>query len=193
MKNIIIFGAPGSGKGTYSDEIVKKFGMSHISTGDVLRSEIKNDTELGKIAKSYIDKGQLIPDELMIDILAKVYDSIKDNRGVIFDGFPRTIAQAEALKKMLSLRNHTIGIMIELVVDEEILMNRLLNRAIEQGRADDNESTIRNRFKVYHEQTAPLSQWFQNEGIRHIFKWNEHPSKEQMLEAIFDTINSENQ
>lgn len=193
MKNIIIFGAPGSGKGTYSDEIVKKFGMSHISTGDVLRSEIKNDTELGKIAKSYIDKGQLIPDELMIDILAKVYDSIKDNRGVIFDGFPRTIAQAEALKKMLSLRNHTMGIMIELVVDEEILMNRLLNRAIEQGRADDNESTIRNRFKVYHEQTAPLSQWFQNEGIRHIFKWNEHPSKEQMLEAIFDTINSENQ
>ena len=103
MKNIIIFGAPGSGKGTYSDEIVKKFGMSHISTGDVLRSEIKNDTELGKIAKSYIDKGQLIPDELMIDILAKVYDSIKDNRGVIFDGFPRTIAQAEALKKMLEL------------------------------------------------------------------------------------------
>lgn len=193
MKNIIIFGAPGSGKGTYSDEIVKKFGMSHISTGDVLRSEIKNDTELGKIAKSYIDKGQLIPDELMIDILAKVYDSIKDNRGVIFDGFPRTIAQAEALKKMLSLRNHTMGIMIELVVDEEILMNRLLNRAIEQGRADDNEATIRNRFKVYHEQTAPLSQWFQNEGIRHIFKWNEHPSKEQMLEAIFDTINSENQ
>ena len=193
MKNIIIFGAPGSGKGTYSDEIVKKFGMSHISTGDVLRSEIKNDTELGKIAKSYIDKGQLIPDELMIDILAKVYDSIKDNRGVIFDGFPRTIAQAEALKKMLSLRNHTMGIMIELIVDEEILMNRLLNRAIEQGRADDNESTIRNRFKVYHEQTAPLSQWFQNEGIRHIFKWNEHPSKEQMLEAIFDTINSENQ
>ena len=193
MKNIIIFGAPGSGKGTYSDEIVKKFGMSHISTGDVLRSEIKNDTELGKIAKSYIDKGQLIPDELMIDILAKVYDSIKDNRGVIFDGFPRTIAQAEALKKMLSLRNHTMGIMIELVVDEEIIMNRLLNRAIEQGRADDNEATIRNRFKVYHEQTAPLSQWFQNEGIRHIFKWNEHPSKEQMLEAIFDTINSENQ
>ena len=193
MKNIIIFGAPGSGKGTYSDEIVKKFGMSHISTGDVLRSEIKNDTELGKIAKSYIDKGQLIPDELMIDILAKVYDSIKDNRGVIFDGFPRTIAQAEALKKMLSLRNHTMGFMIELVVDEEILMNRLLNRAIEQGRADDNEATIRKRFKVYHEQTAPLSQWFQNEGIRHIFKWNEHPSKEQMLEAIFDTINSENQ
>lgn len=193
MKNIIIFGAPGSGKGTYSDEIVKKFGMSHISTGDVLRNEIKNDTELGKTAKSYIDKGQLIPDDLMIDILAKVYDSIKDNNGVIFDGFPRTIAQAEALKKMLSLRNHSMGMMIELIVDEEILMKRLLNRAIEQGRADDNEATIRNRFKVYHEQTAPLAQWFQNEDIRHIFKWSDHPSKEQMLEAIFDTINSENQ
>ena len=104
MKNIIIFGAPGSGKGTYSDEIVAKYGMGHISTGDVLRGEIKNGTELGKIAKGYIDNGQLIPDELMTDILAKTYDAQTKGQGVIFDGFPRTIAQAEALKKMLADR-----------------------------------------------------------------------------------------
>ncbi|MBO4731034.1 MAG: nucleoside monophosphate kinase, partial [Bacteroidaceae bacterium] len=139
MKNIIIFGAPGSGKGTYSDEIVKRYGMSHISTGDVLRAEIKAGSELGKIAQGYIDKGQLIPDELMISILAKVYDSLPAGKGVIFDGFPRTIPQAEALKKMLAERGHDLGMMIELVVEEDILMARLLNRAIEQGRADDNE------------------------------------------------------
>ena len=134
MKNIIIFGAPGSGKGTYSDLIVKKYGMGHISTGDVLRAEIKNGTELGKIAQGYIDQGQLIPDELMVDILAKVYDQQPAGRGVIFDGFPRTIAQAEALKKMLQERGHDMGLMIELVVEEDILMARLLNRAKEQGR-----------------------------------------------------------
>ncbi|MBR5608498.1 MAG: nucleoside monophosphate kinase, partial [Bacteroidaceae bacterium] len=106
MKNIIIFGAPGSGKGTYSDMIVEKYGMGHISTGDVLRAEIKNETELGKVAQGYISQGQLIPDELMIDILAKVYDEQPAGKGVIFDGFPRTIAQAEALKKMLAERGH---------------------------------------------------------------------------------------
>ena len=164
MKNIIIFGAPGSGKGTYSDEIVAKYGMEHISTGDVLRGEIKNGTELGKVAKGYIDNGQLIPDELMIDILAKTYDALPQGKGVIFDGFPRTIAQAEALKKMLAERNHDMGMMIELVVDEETLMARLLNRALEQGRADDNEETIKKRFDVYRSQTAPLADWFEKEA-----------------------------
>lgn len=192
MKNIIIFGAPGSGKGTYSDEIVKKYGMSHISTGDVLRNEIKNATELGKIAKNYIDNGQLIPDNLMIDILAKVYDNQPAGKGVIFDGFPRTIVQAEALKKMLKERHHDMGMMIELVVDEKTLMERLLNRAVEQGRADDNEETIKKRFDVYHTQTAPLAKWFEAEGIRHTFYWNENPSKELMLKAIFDTIDKAN-
>ena len=128
MKNIIIFGAPGSGKGTYSDEIVTRYGMGHISTGDVLRAEIKQESELGKIAQGYISNGQLIPDELMIDILAKTYDSLPAGKGVIFDGFPRTIAQAEALKKMLAERNHEMGVMIELIVDEETLMERLLRR-----------------------------------------------------------------
>lgn len=193
MKNIIIFGAPGSGKGTYSDEIVKRYGMSHISTGDVLRGEIKNGTELGKIAQSYIDKGQLIPDELMINILAKVYDAQPQGKGVIFDGFPRTIAQAEALKKMLAERGHDMGMMVELIVEEDVLMARLLNRAIEQGRADDNETTIKARFDVYHKQTAPLAEWFEKEGIRHSFLWCENPSKEAMLEAIFKAIDAENE
>lgn len=190
MKNIIIFGAPGSGKGTYSDEIVAKYGMGHISTGDVLRGEIKNGTELGKIAKGYIDNGQLIPDALMIDILAKTYDAKEPGTGVIFDGFPRTIAQAEALKVMLQERGHDMGMMIELVVDDETLMARLLNRAIEQGRADDNEETIKKRFEVYHNQTAPLAAWFEAEGLRHTFTWK--GSKEQMLEEIFAAIEAEN-
>lgn len=183
MKNIIIFGAPGSGKGTYSDEIVKRYGMGHISTGDVLRAQIQAGTELGKTAQAYIDKGQLLPDSLMIDILADTYDALPEGQGVIFDGFPRTIPQAEALKKMLAERKHDMGVMIELVVDEDTLLKRLLNRAIEQGRADDNEDTIKARFAVYHAQTEPLAEWFEIEGIRHTFTWK--GDKELMLSEIF--------
>lgn len=190
MKNIIIFGAPGSGKGTYSTEIVNRYNMGHISTGDVLRGEIKNGTELGKIAKGYIDNGQLIPDELMIDILAATYDKFPAGKGVIFDGFPRTIAQAEALKKMLQERGHDMGIMVELVVEEDVLMARLLNRAIIEGRADDNEETIKKRFAVYHNQTAPLADWFEKEGMRHTFEWAKNPTKEGMLEAIFALLDT---
>mgnify|MGYP003321566564 CR=1 FL=1 len=192
MKNIIIFGAPGSGKGTYSDLIVEKYGMGHISTGDVLRAEIKNGSELGKVAQSYISQGQLIPDELMIDILAKVYDEQPAGKGVIFDGFPRTIAQAEALKKMLAERGHSMGLMVELVVGEDVLMARLLNRAKEQGRADDNEETIKKRFDVYRTQTAPLSEWFEKEGMRNTFMWEKYPTKEQMISAIFSCIDENN-
>lgn len=168
MKNIVIFGAPGSGKGTQSDLIIKKYGLEHISTGDVLRNEIKNETELGKTAKEYIDKGQLIPDELMVNILASVYDSFgKEHQGVIFDGFPRTIPQAEALKKMLSERGHKVAAMIELDVPEDELMTRLVKRGKESGRSDDNEETIKKRLDVYHNQTAPLIEWYKNEGIHH--------------------------
>ena len=114
MKNIVIFGAPGSGKGTQSEKMIAKYGFGHISTGDVLRNEIKNGTELGKTAKSYIDNGQLIPDELMVSILAKVYDSFgKEHKGIIFDGFPVQFPQAEALKSMLSERGHKVAAMIE--------------------------------------------------------------------------------
>lgn len=163
MLNIVIFGAPGSGKGTQSERIVEKYGINHISTGDVLRAEIKNGTELGKTAKGYIDQGQLIPDELMIDILASVFDSFKDSKGVIFDGFPRTIAQAEALKKMLAERGQDVSVMVDLEVPEDELMVRLIKRGKDSGRADDNEETIKKRLHVYHSQTSPLIDWYKNE------------------------------
>ena len=163
MLNIVIFGAPGSGKGTQSERIVEKYGINHISTGDVLRAEIKNGTELGKTAKGYIDQGQLIPDELMIDILASVFDSFKDSKGVIFDGFPRTIAQAEALKKMLAERGQDVSVMLDLEVPEDELMVRLIKRGKDSGRADDNEETITKRLHVYHSQTSPLIDWYKNE------------------------------
>ena len=168
MKNIVIFGAPGAGKSTKSDKMIEKYGLNHITTGDVLRSEIKNGTELGKTAKGYIDNGQLIPDELMIDILASVYDSFgKEHKGVIFDGFPRTIPQAEALKKMLAERGHKVAAMIELHVPEDELMQRLLLRGQQSGISDDNEETIKKRLDVYHNQTSPLIDWYENEGIHH--------------------------
>ena len=163
MLNIVIFGAPGSGKGTQSERIVEKYGINHISTGDVLRAEIKNGTELGKTAKGYIDQGQLIPDELMIDILASVFDSFKDSKGVIFDGFPRTIAQAEALKKMLAERGQDVSVMLDLEVPEDELMVRLIKRGKDSGRADDNEETIKKRLHVYHSQTSALIDWYKNE------------------------------
>lgn len=169
MLNIVIFGAPGSGKGTQSERIVEKYGINHISTGDVLRAEIKNGTELGKIAQSYIDQGQLIPDELMIDILAGVFDSFEGSKGVIFDGFPRTIAQAEALKKMLSERGQEVSVMLDLEVPEDELMTRLIKRGKDSGRADDNEETIKKRLVVYHSQTSPLKDWYKTEGqYRHV-------------------------
>ena len=182
MLNIVIFGAPGSGKGTQSEKIVEKYGINHISTGDVLRAEMKNGTELGKTAKGYIDQGQLIPDELMIDILASVFDSFKDSKGVIFDGFPRTIAQAEALKKMLAERGQDVSVMLDLEVPEDELMVRLIKRGKDSGRADDNEETIKKRLHVYHSQTAPLIDWYKNE------KKYQHINGLGTMEGIFAEI-----
>ena len=183
MKNIVIFGAPGSGKGTQSDLLIEHYGLGHISTGDVLRNEIKQGTELGKTAQSYIDKGNLIPDELMISILANVYDSFgRSHKGVIFDGFPRTIPQAEALKKMLSERGDKVAAMIELDVPEDELMTRLIKRGQESGRADDNEETIKKRLVVYHSQTQPLIEWYKQEGLHH------HIDGLGTLERIFADI-----
>lgn len=182
MLNIVIFGAPGSGKGTQSERIVEKYGLHHISTGDVLRSEIKNGTELGKIAQGYIDQGQLIPDELMINILAGVLDGLKDSKGVIFDGFPRTIKQAEELKKMLAERGQEVSLMVDLDVPEDELMRRLIKRGQESGRADDNEETIKKRLQVYNTQTAPLIDWYKKEG-----KYC-HVEGDGNLAQIFDCI-----
>jgi adenylate kinase len=182
MKNIVIFGAPGSGKGTQSDKMIEKYGLNHISTGDVLRSEIKKGSDLGKTAASYIEKGNLIPDELMVSILASVYDSFGDHKGVIFDGFPRTIPQAEALKKMLDERGDKVAAMIELDVPEDELMKRLILRGQQSGRADDNEETIKKRLVVYHSQTQPLIEWYKKEGVHY------HINGSGELDRIFADI-----
>lgn len=167
MFNIIIFGAPGSGKGTQSEKIIKEYNLEHISTGDVLRAEINAQTDLGKIAAQYIEKGQLVPDDLIISILASVFDSKKHTKGVIFDGFPRTIPQAKALKEMLAERHTQINAVIALEVADAELTERLLNRGKISGRSDDNLETIKKRLQVYHSQTAPLIEYYKEEKLYH--------------------------
>lgn len=166
MLNIVIFGAPGSGKGTQSDKIIEHYNLFHISTGDVLRDNIRRGTELGQIAKGFIDQGQLVPDELIIDILAQVLDENKENarEGVIFDGFPRTIPQAEALERLLADRGTRVDAVVGLEVPEEELIKRILLRGQQSGRADDNEDTARKRLEVYHNQTSPLKAYYEQQG-----------------------------
>ncbi len=166
MLNIVIFGAPGSGKGTQSDKLIEHYNLFHISTGDVLRDNIKRGTELGKTAKGYIDQGQLVPDELIIDILAQVLDENKDQatEGVIFDGFPRTIPQAEALEQLLADRGTQVDAVVGLEVPEEELIRRILLRGQLSGRSDDNEETARKRLETYHNQTSPLKAYYQEQG-----------------------------
>lgn len=174
MLNLVIFGAPGSGKGTQSEKLIEKYGLHHISTGEVLRDHIARGTELGKIADGYISNGQLIPDALMIKVLEEVLDTNpeKTTAGVIFDGFPRTIDQAKALKDMLAKRGSKVHAVIGLEVDEDELVNRMLQRGKETGRADDNLDTIKNRLKVYHSQTQPLRDYYINEGKYHAINGN---------------------
>lgn len=166
MLNIVLFGGPGSGKGTQSDKIVEKYGLHHISTGEVLRRHIQEGTEIGKKADEYISKGQLIPDEMMIDILEDVLQTEKAalNNGVIFDGFPRTIAQAEQLDKMLKAHGQGIDHVIGLEVPDQILTDRMLKRGAETGRADDNIDTIKQRLDVYHNRTSPLRDFYISDG-----------------------------
>ncbi|MDR1879841.1 MAG: adenylate kinase [Tannerellaceae bacterium] len=170
MLNVVIFGAPGSGKGTQSELIMKEFELDHISTGEVLRNEIREGTELGKIADEYISKGQLLPDELIIDILGKELDGKKDSKGVVFDGFPRTIPQAKALKKMLNERGTDVAVMLDLHVEEDELVRRILERGKLSGRQDDNLETIKSRLEVYHNQTAPLAGYYREEGTYHAIR-----------------------
>ena len=167
MINLILFGAPGSGKGTQSANLVQRYQLMHVSTGDILRAEIKAETELGLKAKTLIEAGHLVPDEVIIGMMEDLVASHPDVKGFVFDGFPRTIPQADALKAMLAKRGHKIAAMIELFVPEEELMKRLVLRGQQSGRSDDNEETIKKRLNVYHTQTSPLIDWYKKEDIHH--------------------------
>lgn len=165
MMNLVIFGGPGSGKGTQSARLIDNYGLYHISTGELLRDHIKRETEIGKTANEYISKGKLIPDDLMISIIEDVLDrEAKDKKGIILDGFPRTIPQAEALEEFLKSRGTDVHAVVGLEVPDEELTDRLLKRAEESGRSDDNPDTIKKRLEVYHNQTSPLREHYMGKG-----------------------------
>lgn len=161
MFNLILFGPPGSGKGTQSERLVEKYGVVHLSTGNLLRAEIAQKTPLGLEAKSFIDKGQLVPDEVVIGMVDSYFDQHSEARGFLFDGFPRTVAQAKALDKLLELKKTGIASVLALEVNEEELVKRLLNRGKTSGRSDDtDEAVIRKRFSVYNEETSPVAEHY---------------------------------
>jgi adenylate kinase len=164
MLNIILCGAPGSGKGTQSAFIVEKYGLQHLSTGDVLRAEIASGSELGKKIEALISKGNLVPDDMMYGVIENYIASLpKDCKGTIFDGYPRTVPQAEALTGLLK-KYGMEAVMIDLLVDEQLLIQRLIERGKVSGRADDNLNTIRHRIAVYHNQTEPIAHYYLHHG-----------------------------
>jgi len=158
MFNLILFGPPGSGKGTQSEKLIAKYNLKHLSTGDLLRSEISRKTALGLEAKKFMDKGQLVPDEVVIGMISSALDANPGAVGFLFDGFPRTAAQAEALDKLLELKNNSINVMLALDVTEEELVKRLVKRGETSGRTDDNNgNVIRTRIIEYHKKTSPVA------------------------------------
>jgi adenylate kinase len=165
MFNLILFGPPGSGKGTQSEKIISKYGLKHLSTGDLLRSEISRHTPLGVEAKRVMDKGQLVPDEVVIGMICSALDENPNAKGFLFDGFPRTSKQAEALDKLMDKKNASISVMLALEVSEEELVKRLLKRGETSGRSDDNnESVIRNRIVEYQTKTAVVADYYRRFG-----------------------------
>ena len=164
MLNIVIFGPPGAGKGTQSKLIIDKYKLMHLSTGDILRGEMANETPLGLEAKNLIEKGELVPDDIVIGMVKNKIDNNSDHKGFIFDGFPRTNDQARALDNILGERDTSISVMISLEVEEEELIKRLLKRAEEEGRKDDNIDVIRNRIKVYNEVTSSVADYYAETG-----------------------------
>jgi len=163
MFNLILYGPTGSGKGTQSERLIAKYGLKHLSTGDLLRSEIAAQTPLGLEAKSFMDKGQLVPDAVVIGMISSAVDANPQVQGFLFDGFPRTVAQAEALDKLLQLKNAEINVVLSLQVGEEELMKRLLNRGLTSGRSDDtNEEVIRARIVEYRNKTSVVADYYRN-------------------------------
>lgn len=165
MINIVLFGKPGAGKGTQAEFLKGKYNLTHLSTGDIFRFNIKNDTDLGKLAKTYMDKGDLVPDEVTIQMLQSEVDKNPNSAGFLFDGFPRTISQAEALDSFLETKSQSITATIALEADDEVLVQRLLERGKTSGRPDDqDEEKIRNRYQEYNEKTAPLMNYYKEQN-----------------------------
>lgn len=165
MINIVLFGKPGAGKGTQAEFLKDKYNLVHLSTGDIFRFNIKNDTELGRLAKTFMDKGDLVPDEVTIKMLQSEVDKNPQAAGFLFDGFPRTIAQAEALDAFLASKEEEITATVALEANDEILVQRLLERGKTSGRPDDqDEEKIRNRYQEYNEKTAPLMDYYKEQN-----------------------------
>lgn len=164
MLNLVLFGPPGSGKGTQSCSLIEKYNLVHLSTGDILRAELANQTELGIRAKAIMERGELVSDDIVIGMIGNKLNANKDAKGFIFDGFPRTVAQAEALDKLMQSLGQEISMMISLEVEKDELVKRLLKRGEESGRADDNLETIENRIQVYHKQTSPVAGYYEKQG-----------------------------
>jgi adenylate kinase len=161
MINIVLFGKPGAGKGTQAEFLKEKYNLMHLSTGDIFRFNIKNETALGKLAKSYMDKGDLVPDEVTIKMLEDTVNKNLDTNGFLFDGFPRTLAQAEELDLFLATKKWKVTATIALEADDEILIHRVLERGKTSGRSDDqDEEKIRHRYQEYNEKTAPLMEYY---------------------------------
>lgn len=188
MLNIVLFGPPGAGKGTQSENLIKHYQLSHLSTGDIFRANIKGGTELGLLAKSYMDKGDLVPDEVTIKMLESEYDKVPHAKGFIFDGFPRTEAQAAALDKFLSGKGTAITKMLALEVDDAELMKRLLERGKSSGRSDDQDPVIiGNRINEYNTKTAPLKNYYSKQGK--FVSVNGIGSVEEIFERLKNALN----
>lgn len=186
MFNLILFGPPGSGKGTQSEKLIAKYGLKHLSTGDLLRSEISRQTPLGKEAQNFMDKGQLVPDEVVIGMISSALDANPNAKGFLFDGFPRTAAQAKALDKLLDLKKAPIAVMLALEVSEAELIKRLLKRGETSGRSDDNnENVIRARISEYHNKTAVVADYYKQ------FEKVEMVKGEGTIDEIFDRLCTE--
>jgi adenylate kinase len=187
MFNLILFGPPGSGKGTQSAKIVEKYGLVHLSTGDLLRKELKLKTPLGLEAQQFIDKGQLVPDEVVMGMISSALDENADAKGFLFDGFPRTEAQAEGLDKLLALKKSAISLVLFLEVDEEELIKRLINRGKTSGRTDDSDESIqRKRQEVYKRETLPVAAHY--EKLKKVVHVNGMGSVEEIFERLEEKI-----
>ncbi len=188
MFNLILFGPPGSGKGTQSVKTAEKYQLKHVSTGDILRAEIKAESPLGLKVKDVIERGELVSDDLLIEILHKVMDENKQVKGFIFDGFPRTIVQAEALDELMQKLNVEISKVISLDVADEEIISRLLKRAEIEGRKDDNKETINNRLSVYKNQTSPLLEYYDKQNK--LAKINGVGSVEEIFDSICEKLDN---